>query len=53
LKTLLMIVPLFSIAGVLMIVLLPLLAYVSAALSMLFTGLPVGIVHVLLRWIGD
>jgi Zn-dependent protease with chaperone function len=53
LKTLLIIVPLLSIAGVLMIVLLPLLAYVSAALSMLFTGLPVGIVHVLLRWIGD
>lgn len=52
LKTLLIIVPLFSVAGALMLILLPLLAYVSAALSMLFTGLPVGIVHVLLRWIG-
>jgi Zn-dependent protease with chaperone function len=53
LKTLFIIVPLLSVAGVLMIVLLPMLAYVSAALSMLFTGLPVGILHVLLRWIGD
>ena len=38
--------------GVLTTMLLPLLVYVSMALSMLFLGLPLSIVHMLLRWIG-
>jgi Zn-dependent protease with chaperone function len=43
---------LLSVVGVLTLVLLPLLIYVSAALSALFLGLPLSIVHLVLRWIG-
>jgi Zn-dependent protease with chaperone function len=42
-----------SIAGILGLVVLPLLAWVSVALSMLFLGMPVGVLHVLLRWLGQ
>ena len=42
----------FGVVGVLVGILLPLLAYVSLMLSMLFLGLPLGILHVLLRWFG-
>lgn len=37
--------------GGLVLLVLPLLLFVSIALSMLFLGLPVGILHALLRWI--
>jgi Zn-dependent protease with chaperone function len=43
---------LLSAVGLLTAVLLPLLVYVSAALSMLFLGLPLSIAHLLLRWSG-
>ena len=43
---------LLGVVGLLTAVLLPLLVWVSAALSVLFLGLPVSIVHALLRWIG-
>ena len=52
LRTLVIVSVLFSIVGALTAVLLPLLVYVSAALSMLFLGLPVAVLHVLLRWLG-
>ena len=48
----LILTPLFAIVGVLACVLLYLLVFVSIALSMLFLGLPFGIVHLLLRWLG-
>lgn len=51
-KTIAFAVVAFGVVGVLVGILLPLLAYVSLMLSMLFLGLPLGIVHVLLRWIG-
>ena len=44
---------LLSIAGGLGAILLPMLAWVSVALSMLFLGLPVGALHVFLRWVGQ
>lgn len=53
LKTWLFAVPLLAIAGWLMLSVLPLMAFVSVALSMLLTGLPVGALHALLRWIGS
>jgi Zn-dependent protease with chaperone function len=43
---------LLGVVGMLTMVLLPLLVYVSAALSALFLGLPLMLVHALLRWIG-
>jgi Zn-dependent protease with chaperone function len=52
-KTIAFAVVAFGIVGVLVGILLPLLAYVSLMLSMLFLGLPLGIVHVFLRWIGQ
>lgn len=45
-------IPLFSVLIALVAMLLPLLVYVSLLLSMVFVGLPLGILHVLLRWIG-
>ena len=48
----LIVAPLFAVAAMLFAVLLPLLIWVSVALTMLFTGLPVGIIHLLLRSIG-
>ena len=52
LKQTLIVSALLSVVGLLTAVLLPLLVWVSAALSALFLGLPLGIVHLLLRWIG-
>jgi Zn-dependent protease with chaperone function len=46
------VVPLLSLAAVLMVVVLGLLVYVSAALSALFLGLPFGLLHLLLRALG-
>lgn len=43
---------LLGVVGVLTIVLLPLLVYVSVALSALLLGIPLSLVHLLLRWIG-
>ena len=53
LTTVLIFAPLYFILGILFLILLPMLAYVSAAMSLLFTALPVGILHALLRAIGD
>jgi Zn-dependent protease with chaperone function len=52
LKKLAIMSALLGLVGVLGALLLPLLVYVSAALSALFLGLPVGIVHAVLRWLG-
>jgi hypothetical protein len=52
LRLLLIITPLFAIVGVLMVAVLPLLIFLSAAITMLFTGLPFSIIHMLLRWLG-
>jgi Zn-dependent protease with chaperone function len=49
----LIVAPLFAVLAVLFAMLLPLLIWLSFALTMLFTGLPVGIIHLLLRWIGQ
>jgi Zn-dependent protease with chaperone function len=49
----LIVAPLIAIVAVLFAILLPLLVWVSLALTMLFTALPVGILHLILRWIGD
>jgi hypothetical protein len=38
--------------AVLVAMLFPLLIWLSLALTMLFTGMPFGIIHVLLRWLG-
>ncbi len=43
---------LLAVVAALSALLLPLLAYVSVALSMLFLGLPLSLLHLLLRWIG-
>lgn len=51
-KQLALVSVLLGVVGLLTLVLLPLLVYVSAALSALFLGLPLGIVHLLLRSIG-
>jgi Zn-dependent protease with chaperone function len=51
-KTIAFAIVAFGVVGVLVGILLPLLAYVSLMLSMVFLGLPLGILHVLLRWIG-
>lgn len=45
----LLVAALFTVLGVLVAILLPLLIFVSLALSMLFLGLPVAILHALLR----
>jgi len=38
--------------AVLVAMLFPLLIWLSLALTMLFTGMPFAIVHLLLRWLG-
>jgi Zn-dependent protease with chaperone function len=52
LRAWLFIAPLLAILAVLVAILFPLLIWLSLALTMLFTGMPFGIVHVLLRWLG-
>jgi Zn-dependent protease with chaperone function len=52
LRAWLFIAPLLAIMAVLVAMLFPLLIWLSLALTMLFTGMPFGIVHVLLRWLG-
>jgi hypothetical protein len=52
LAKLIVIVPLCILVAVLLVVVLGLLVWLSAALSMMFLGLPFGALHVLLRWIG-
>ena len=52
LRTQLIVAPLLAIVAVLIAIVLPLIVWLSLALTMLFTGLPVGILHLLLRWIG-
>jgi Zn-dependent protease with chaperone function len=53
LRVLLIVTPLSIIAGLLIAVVLPLLVWVSLALTMLFTALPVGALHVFLRWLAS
>ena len=48
----LIITPLLAVLAVLVAILFPLLIWVSLALTMLFSGIPFAIVHVLLRWLG-
>ena len=38
--------------AVLVAILFPLLIWLSLALTMLFSGMPFAIIHVLLRWLG-
>jgi hypothetical protein len=45
-------VPLVTVLVVLVAILLPLLVYLSLVMTALFTGVPFGIVHMLLRWLG-
>jgi hypothetical protein len=52
LKLWLIIGPLVAVLAVLVAVMLPLLVWLSLALTMLFGGIPFSIVHVLLRWLG-
>lgn len=51
--TLAVIVPLLLVVAALIVVVLALLIWLSAALSMMFLGLPFGALHVLLRFIGQ
>jgi Zn-dependent protease with chaperone function len=51
-RTWLIIAPLLALLAVLVAILFPLLIWVSLALTMLFSGIPFAIVHVLLRWLG-
>jgi len=51
-RMVLILTPLSVIVGILVAALLPLLIWLSLALTMLFTAIPVGIVHVLLRALG-
>jgi Zn-dependent protease with chaperone function len=46
------IVPLLVVLAALVAIMLPLMVWLSAALTMLFSGLPFSIVHLLLRWLG-
>jgi hypothetical protein len=46
------IVPLLVVLAGLVAIMLPLMVWLSAALTMLFSGLPFSIVHLLLRWLG-
>ena len=48
----LIIAPLLAVLAALVAALFPLLIWLSLALTMLFTGLPFAIVHLLLRWLG-
>jgi Zn-dependent protease with chaperone function len=52
LKVTVLITFLYSVVLMLVCALLPLLVLLSTMLSMLFLGLPVSILHVLLRWLG-
>jgi hypothetical protein len=52
LRTMLILAPLIALVPVLLGAVLFLLVWLSAALSMLFLGLPFSIVHMLLRWLG-
>ncbi|HUQ08805.1 MAG TPA: M48 family metalloprotease [Steroidobacteraceae bacterium] len=52
-KQTLLVGALLAVVGGLTCVLLPLLVFVSVALSMLFLGLPLSLLHLLLRWIGN
>lgn len=52
LKLWLIIGPLLAVLVVLVAMLFPLLIWLSLALTMLFSGIPFGIVHMLLRWLG-
>jgi hypothetical protein len=51
-RTWLIIAPLLAVLAVLVAILFPLLIWLSLALTMLFSGIPFAIVHVLLRWLG-
>ena len=44
--------PLVAVVAVLVAIMLPLLVWLSIALTALFGGIPFGIVHMLLRWLG-
>jgi Zn-dependent protease with chaperone function len=48
----LIIAPLLAVLAVLVAMLFPLLIWLSLALTMLFSGIPFAIVHLLLRWLG-
>ena len=52
LRIVLIIAPLLAIVAVLVAIMLPLLIWLSLALTMLFGGIPFGILHSLLRWLG-
>ena len=52
LKAMVIIVPLLTIVGVLFAIMLPLMIWLSLALTMLFTGIPLGFIHLILRAIG-
>ncbi|MFL6602675.1 MAG: M48 family metalloprotease [Steroidobacteraceae bacterium] len=52
LRAWLFIAPLLAILAVLVAMLFPLLIWLSLALTMLFTGMPFAIIHVVLRWLG-
>jgi hypothetical protein len=45
-------VPLVVVLAGLVAIMLPLMVWLSAVLSMLFGGIPFAMVHVLLRWLG-
>ena len=51
-RLVLILAPLFAVAGLLMIFAMCLLIFLSTALTMLFTGLPFGVIHLLLRSLG-
>jgi hypothetical protein len=52
LKLWLLVGPLLAVLAVLVAIMLPLLIWLSLALTALFGGIPFAIVHVLLRWLG-
>jgi Zn-dependent protease with chaperone function len=52
LRMVLIVTPLFVIVGVLIAIVLPLLVWLSLALTMLFTALPLGALHLILRALG-
>jgi Zn-dependent protease with chaperone function len=51
-RILLLAAPLFVVVGVLLSVAIVLTAWLSIPLSMLMTGLPFAVIHLLLRWLG-
>jgi Zn-dependent protease with chaperone function len=52
LRAWLLIAPLLAVLAVLVAILFPLMIWLSLALTMLFSGLPFAIIHLLLRWLG-